>query len=407
MKRTKAVLIVVMALAVCGFTGLTGPLAPSGSVLVVDLGGDIRETHPWSPLMSFLGGETPRTVLDKVAALDKAAEDGRIAGVVVRIWDAGYSMGKAQEFRSAILRYKETSGKPIYACLELEGGGNLEYYIASACDRVYLSPASTLGLSGLSMSRFYLGGLWEKIYLEVQVQQIAEYKSAADMMGRKDMSEAERRMDNAVLDSLYNLFLADMAHARGVDRSEVERWVDRAWGIPEKYEEAGAVDGIAYLSEVTSLFPKGSKAAVVSEKDYLEPYSRPGRGKRRPRLAVVYAVGNIVSGDQPEVPFMPRSFIASNPMVKELERAAEDDSIDAVILRVDSGGGSALASDLIWRATQKIRAKKPLVVSMSDVAGSGGYYISCGADRIVAQPGTITGSIGILTAHSPGESTRT
>jgi protease-4 len=185
-----------------------------------------------------------------------------------------------------------------------------------------------------------------------------------------------------------------------MEKTRVEEIVNELYMFPDKYVEAGLVDGTKYLDEVLEEFKssRNLKAEVVTEKEYakIEP-SRLGIN-RGPEVAVIYGVGNIVTGDPGGQPFS-GDLMGSDRMVKELLEAAEDDSVKAVIFRIDSGGGSALASDLIWRATQKIREKKPFVVSMSDVAGSGGYYIACGADKIVAQSGTITGSIGVLTAH--------
>ncbi|HUT53589.1 MAG TPA: signal peptide peptidase SppA [bacterium] len=392
MKKSRLVLVMVLLAAIAGLMGARGPLIARDAVVVVDLGGRIPESVPWNPIMSLFQAPEP-TVLDKLMLLKEAAKDGRVKAVVARIETAGYSFGKAQEFRAALERLR-ASGKPVYAYLELEGGGNIEYYVASACDKIYLSPASTLGLTGLATFRFYLGGLWDKIYVDVQVDQIAEYKSAADMIARRDMSQAEREVQNAILDSLYDQFLTGISQGRKVSKEKAAEWVDAAWFIPEKYEEAGAIDGIKYLDEIVA--EAGGKA--VPERDYGREISM----KKRlggPRVAVIYGVGNIVSGEAPTGPFSTGSIMASGPMVRRFEKALDDDSIAAVIFRVDSGGGSALASDLIWRATQRVKLKKPVVVSMSDVAGSGGYYVSCGASSIVAQPGTITGSIGILTAQ--------
>jgi len=367
------------------------------SVLLFEVGGDIPEQTPWNPLFALFE-KPPLTVLDKVMALRKAGHDSRIQAVVVRITDFDFGMGKTQEFRQAILDYKR-SKKPIVAYLELEGGGNLEYYLATACDQIYVSEESFLGLNGLSSFHFFLGGVWDKLYLDLQVDQIKEYKSAADMLARQDMSEANREVANSILDSLNAQFLGDMARDRGKKPEEARAMVDGFWMIPERYREAGWVDGIKYLDEVLDLFKKDSGPVRVVREDEYDQQDPVGLGiNRGPKVKVVFGVGNIVMGDPGGRPFGGQ-IMGSDRMVKELLEAAEDDSIKAVIFRIDSGGGSALASDLIWRATQKVREKKPLVVSMSDVAGSGGYYIACGADAIVAEPATITGSIGVFTAH--------
>jgi protease IV len=388
--RVSAILVVLLFL---GLTAGIGPQTPSG-VLVLDLGGDIPEVMPWNPIMALFTEPKP-TVLDKIVALREAAREDRIKGVVVRITTIGYSFGKAQEFREAILRYKKKTGKPVFAYLELEGGGNIEYYLATACDKIYLSPASSMLLNGLAMSRFYLGGLWPKIYVDMQVDKIKEYKTFGDMIGGKEMSEYEREMNNAILDSLYDQFLTDIASGRWTDKAKVKTWIDAAWMTSKEYLDAGAIDGTGYEDEIV----KKIGGNALPEKEFLSMLTLRKPKVPGKRVAVVFASGNIVSGDEPTGPFQQGAVIASNPMVKKLEKALKDQSIEAVILRVDSGGGSALASDLIWEATQRVKAQKPIVVSMADVAGSGGYYIACGASSIVAQPATITGSIGIVTAH--------
>lgn len=395
MKKMRVLVIGVLLIAVSGLMAAQGPLTSGNAVLVLDLGGNIPETVPWNPFLALFT-EPPATVMDKLTTLRLAAKDPRIKGVVVRITETGGSFGKAQEFRAALADFRKTTNKPIYAYLELEGGGNLEYYLASACAKVYLSPGSMLNLTGLSVFRFYLGGVWDKIYVDMQVDQIKEYKSFADMIGRRDMSAAEKEVQDSILDSLYAQFTGDIAKSRGVSPDQVKSWIDAAWLVPEKYVAAGAVDGEKYQDEVEAMIG-GAQTTEVKERDFLRIMA-PGKKLAGPQVAVFYAVGNIVAGE-PGGLLGPGNVVASDPVVKALQKLLQDDAIKAVILRIDSGGGSALASDLIWRATQQVRAKKPIVVSMSDVAASGGYFIACGGNKIVAQPGTITGSIGILSAY--------
>ncbi len=398
MKRKRLIVILVVVAGISfSILALKTPRLSSDSVLLMEIGGDIPEAPPaWSPIMALIEKPLP-IMLDKIMALRKAKVDSHVKAVVLKITPCSFGLAKAQELRDAINDYRE-SKKPIAAYLE--GGGNLEYYIACACEDVYIAESSMLGLNGLASRSIFLGGIWEKIYVDMEVDKIKEYKSAGDMLGAKDMSPELREMLDSLLDSEYEQLLSGIAEARGMDKSEVEGIVDELYMFPDKYLEAGLVDGIKYLDEVLEEFKSSgnSKAKVVTEKEYakIEP-SRLGIN-RGPKVAVVYGVGNIVTGDPGGQPFS-GDVMGSDRMVKELKKVAEDDSVKAVIFRIDSGGGSALASDLIWRATQRIREKKPFVVSMSDVAGSGGYYIACGADKIVAQPGTITGSIGVLTSH--------
>ena len=366
------------------------------SVLLLEIGGKVPELAPWNPLVALFQTPPP-TVLDKVMALSRAKTDPRVRAVVLKLTDFDFGMGKAQEFRAAIADYRQ-SHKPIVAYLELEGSGNLEYYLATACDKIYVSEQSFLALDGLSSFHVFLGGVWEKLYLDLEVDQIKEYKSAADMLAQRQMTAANREAANSILDSLNAQFLGDIARARGRKPEQVQALVDDFLLIPDRYRAAGWVDGLKYLDQVLDEFKKGSEVRVVREEEYLKDDSFKIVWSRGPKVKVIYGVGNIVTGDPGGRP-LGGQIMGSDRMVKELLEAAEDDSIKAVVFRIDSGGGSALASDLIWRATQKLREKKPLIVSMSDVAGSGGYYIACGADAIVAEPATITGSIGIFTAH--------
>jgi len=392
----------LLILALLFTVSATAAFRPTGmrlnSVLVVDLGGNIPETVPYNPLLSLFQ-EDKLLVLDKLACLEGAASDKFISAVVVKISDAEYGFATAQEFRNAILRFKEKSDKPVYAYLEVEGGGNKEYYIASAADKVYLGPASNLHLTGLSVFRFYLGGLWDKIYMDIQVDKIKEYKSFADMLSKKDMSDAEREMQNSLLDSLFEQFTGAIAEGRGVSAKEVEEWIDNAWIIPEKYVQAGAADGLAYQDEIVKMLAGDNPDLVANEKEYLSYLESRKKTFGKKKVAVVFGVGSIIHGEQDGSPFSSMPVMASDDMVSQLEEVMKGADIDAVIFRVNSGGGSALASDLIWRAVERVQTEKPIVVTMSDAAASGGYYVSCGADKVFAQPGTLTGSIGILTAH--------
>lgn len=395
--RTTGIILLLLIALAGALLAFRPKTIAKDSVLLMDLGGNIPEVTAWNPWFALFE-KPPLTVLDKVMMLRKARHDSRLQAVVIRITDFDFGLGKTQEFRQAILDFKQ-SHKPIVAYLEVEGGGNLEYYLATACDQIYVSEESFLGLNGLSSFHFFLGGLWEKIYLEMQVDQIQEYKNTGDMLARREMSPAHREAAESLLDSLNAQFLEGLARGRGKSTEAARAMVDGFWMLPPRYLEAGWIDGISYLDQVLDRFKKDSgRPRVVREEEYETVDLLSPGFNRGPKVKVLYGVGSIVRGDPGGAPFGGQ-ILASDRMVQELQEAAEDDSIKAVILRVDSPGGSALASDLVWRATQKVREKKPLVVSMSDAAASGGYYIACAADAIVAEPGTLTGSIGVFTAH--------
>jgi len=285
------------------------------------------------------------------------------------------------------------SNKPLLALLECEGsGGNKEYYLATAAERIYLPPGLTAPLSGLEAQFVFLGGVWEKLDIEMHVEKIGEYKTFGDMLQNKAMTTAHREMANAVLDSIDAQLVAGVVQGRGLEPDEVRALIDRCPLAPSDLEAAGLSNGTKFLQDLEDQL--GSDTPVVQMKDYAAVSEESLGLGTGPKIAVVNAVGTIVSGDGGSG--VTGEMLGADTASRALDDAAGDDQIRAIVLRVDSPGGSAFASDLLWRATQAARKKKPLIASMSDVAASGGYYIAAGANRIVAQPGTITGSIGVL-----------
>jgi len=382
-----------------GLSGFVPAKLYEDSVLVMNVEGAVPEYTPFNPFWGLFA-PAPLTVTDKVMVLRKASVDRNVKALVVAVRDNSMGMGKAQELRDAILRYRK-SGKPAACCIEMEGQADLSYYLASSCDQIYVSPASFMSVNGLTQLHFYLGGFFEKVKLSVQVLKVKEYKTFGDTLSRRDMSPFDREMSEALLNSSWDQFLNGIAAGRNKSKAEIAGYIDQDLLLPEKYQAAGMVDGVKYLDEVIDGLKKagGNKdLAVVKEREYAAISPQALGVNVGPKVAVIYGVGSIVNLDPGGSPWY-GSIMPAEITVMELEEAAKDDSIKGVIFRVDSPGGSALASDLIWRATQKLREKKPLVVSMSDVAGSGGYYISAGADAIVAHPGTLTGSIGVVSAH--------
>jgi protease IV len=394
--RMLAVMVFGTMLAL-GLTGFKPPTLSNDAVLVLDVSGEVPEYVPFNPLWGFFQ-PTPTTMLDKIMLLDKAAADKKIKALVVAVRDNGLGFAKAQELRNAIVGFRK-SGKPAVCYMEVEGDPDVSYYLASACEKVYAAPAAFLTLNGLSSSYYFLGGFFEKIKVSVQVVKIKEYKTAGDMLVNKEMSAFHREMAESMLNSLWDQYLAGISASRTRSKDDIIKTIDAAPVLPEKYQQAGLIDGVKYFDEIIAGFKSGDKEAeVVNERQYSSVPAESLGVNVGPKVAVVYGVGNIVTQDPGGSPFR-GVYMSSEKMVKEFETLAKDDSIKAVIFRIDSGGGSALASDLIWRATQELRKKKPLVVSMGDVAASGGYYAACGADAIVAQPGTITGSIGVVNAR--------
>ncbi|HUI27981.1 MAG TPA: signal peptide peptidase SppA, partial [Candidatus Kryptonia bacterium] len=273
--------------------------------------------------------------------------------------------------------------------------GNIEYYVASAADQVYLPPNGSAPLTGLLSQFIFLGGVWEKLDIDMQVEKIREYKTAGDMIANKSMTPAHREMANSLLDSINGQFVGGIATARGLDAASVQATIDNCPITPAAFAASGLSDGVKFVDEVqTDLL--GPSRKFVKADDYHPPRGQWIAVDTRPQLAVIYAVGPIHSGESSGS--VGGDSVGADTLIEAFDKAASDDDVRAIVFRIDSPGGSALASDLIWRATQRARAKKPVIVSMSDVAGSGGYYIAAGGTQIVADPATLTGSIGVVLA---------
>jgi protease-4 len=372
---------------------LGGPTIATGSYLLLDIRGEYVEAPP-DDVLGRLTGAGARSLYHLLAALHAAADDDRIAGIIARIGPLGIGWAKAQDIRDGFAEFRR-SDKPLLALLEQEAAGsNLEYYVASAAERIYLSPAATAPLTGLASQFVFLGGVWEKLDVDLTVEKIREYKTMGDMLANKEMTAAHREMANSLLDSIDDQFVGAIAEARRLDAKVVRNLIEECPVSPANYESAGLSDGTKYLEALHEALG-GEQTPLIELDEYAE--ADMSGGFSQPRVAVVYAVGAIVAGESGTT--LSGQIVGADTLRDALQEAADDDSVRAVVLRVDSPGGSALASDLIWRATQRVRDKKPLIVSMSDVAGSGGYYIATGADRIVAQPGTLTGSIGVVFAR--------
>lgn len=392
-RRLLVGLIVVglVLLVVRGFFGIR-PDVEEGSVLVLDLGGQYVEAAEPS-LLSRLLGDARKPFVSLLSELRKAERDDRLAGVVLRIRPLGLGWAKAQEIRDAIASLRH-AGRPTAAYLEIESfAGNLEYYVASAADSVYLAPATRAPLIGLAAEYLFLGGFFEMLGVDLEVERIGRYKTAADTFAAKTMSEAGREMADSILDSIDAQFVAGIAGGRGLTEDFVRSAIDSAPVSPGEMEALDLVDGVATQQEVVRKLGDGPvvEADVYARVDPATVGFQPAA-----RFALVYGSGPVVSGSGR----WSRSgdpVLASDTVSEALRKASEDDSIDAIIFRIDSPGGSALASDVVWDATQRARAKGvPVVASLSDVAASGGYYVAAGADAIVASPATLTGSIGVF-----------
>ena len=390
--------LIVLAVAISGIGLIAtafyvgrGPQVASNSVLVLRVSGDLGEVDSGGLVESFF--EAPPTVRSVVEALRKAKVDRRVTSVVIRPTGTAALWGKVQEIRDAIVDFK-SSTKPIVGFLEY--GGEQEYYLASACDKVFLMPAASLDLTGMASYELFLRGTLDKIGAYPDALHIGEYKTASNTFTERTYTPAHREMAESLNRDLYDQLLKGLAAGRQKTEQEVRQLIDHGPFLPEDAVRAGLVDDLAYEDELDDKVQLAKGSLKFLEHHDYRAVSLGSLGLNRgPRIAVVYAVGIISSGessyDSPQ-----GDVVGSDTIVRYLRKARADDSIKAIVLRVDSPGGSAIASDVIWREVQLTRAVKPVIASMSDVAASGGYYISMPAHKIVAEPATLTGSIGVV-----------
>jgi protease IV len=377
-----------------------GAVVPKGATLVVRIGGDPPELAP-SDVFSYLRGGNALSVRAITAALDRAKQDDRVERLLLE--PTGFSSpywGKVQELRDAVADF-ETSGKPVYAYLEY--AGERDYYLATAADKIFLMPSTTLDITGVATYSLFLRGALDKAGVYPDLHHIGQYKTAVNQFTETGYTDAHREMDQSINDDLFAAFVHDVAAARHKDEAEVRALVDRAPLLPDAARAAGLVDGVAYEDEVEQSLRQasgGSGAGRVEIEDYARGVvSVPSLGfRRRPRIAVIYAAGEITGGESGFDPLNGPA-VGSDTLIRYIREARRDDQVKAIVLRVDSPGGSATASDAIWHELMLARnddPKRPLVASMGDLGASGGYYIAMAANAIVSQPSTLTGSIGIF-----------
>jgi len=367
------------------------PQVSGNSTLVLRVGGDLQEMEPGGVIGQFF--EAPPTVRSLVESLRKAKVDTRISSVIIRPMGAAALWGKIQEVRDAITDFRR-SGKPIIGFLEY--GGQQEFYLATACDKVFLVPTSSLDLTGMANYELFLRGTLDKIGAYPDTMHIGEFKTASNTFTEHTFTPAHREMAESLNSDMYTQLIRGIANGRHKSEAEIRTLVDHGPFLPEDAVRAGLVDDVAYEDEIDDKVQLGKgKVNFLNDADYRRVSPTSLGLNRGPRIAVIYATGVIASGesnyDSPS-----GQVVGADTMAESLRKARADSSIKAIVLRIDSPGGSAIASDVIWREVMLTRNVKPLIASMSDVAASGGYYIAMPAHAIVAQPATLTGSIGVV-----------
>jgi protease-4 len=371
------------------------PAVPSNATLVLRVGGALSETAP-NDVVGYLRGTRTPTVRGVVDNLRKAKIDSRVRAVMLK--PTGFESpfwGKVQEVRDAVLDFKK-SGKPIYAYVEY--GGDREYYLATAADKVFLMPSSPLDLTGVATYELFLRGTLDKIGVYPDLHRIGDYKTAVNTFKEKGYTPAHKEMDESMNRDLYEQIVRGIADGRKKNEADIRKLLDDGPFLPEDALRAGLVDDVAYEDQVDDKLRAGEKRAHLDTDEYARVSLSSVGLNKGPRIAVIYATGTITSGKSGYEP-VNGPVAGSDTLIEYIKQARRDSSVRAIVLRIDSPGGSATASDAIWRElviTKTERADRPLVVSMSDLAASGGYYIAMPAQVIVAQPSTLTGSIGIF-----------
>ena len=368
----------------------------SNSFLEVKLNRPIVEMtvdDPFAELNQALtNAPSPISLMDILESIEHAKTDENIKGIYLDAPFVIAGFAQIEEIRNALLDFKE-SGKPIIAYSETftESG----YYVASVADHIILNPAGMLDMSGLSSEVTFFKGMFEKLNVEPQIFRVGTFKSAVEPFLRKDMSEPSKEQIRALLNSVYGVFIQNIASARGINPSELRTISDqlkiRTTEDALNYKlvtQLGYYDEVLTEMRAVAELEEDAKIPVVSVKKYSDSFVAEKYNANK--IAVIVAEGNIVSGKGGE------GSIGSDVFAKEIRKARLDDKIKAIVLRINSPGGSALASDVMWREVNLAKKVKPVIASMSSVAASGGYYMAMGCDTIVAQPNTITGSIGIF-----------
>jgi protease-4 len=385
-----ALVAVALVYAATKFNG--APSIASGSTLMVELSGDYVE-GPDAPIFGELLGIQRRSLVSALSELRKAERDDRIEHVLITVRGLQVGWAKAEEFRDAIKALREAGRHPV-AYLEVEGfGANRDYYVASAAEKLYMAPGSGAPLIGLAEEHWFLGGLWQKIGVTMQVAQAGRYKGAAESIVGVEMGPYYREQADRLLDSLDGLFVGGIAEARSVPVDTVRKVIATSPSRPEVLEALKLIDGVR--TKTALIDELGGTDEMIKAKDYAAVDAASLGFDPRATFALIYGAGTIQSG-KGTMSRTGQPIFASETVIEALQDAAKDDAIRAIVLRIDSPGGGAFPSEQIWQAIREARKKKPVVASFSDYAASGGYYLASATDAIVAEPGTLTGSIGVF-----------
>jgi len=391
---------VVLLAAIIGATSflIVKRSIPSKVILEVDLEKRLVEYVPDDPVARIVSGRTP-TMLDLIEALQRASADKRVVGLIARVGEAGLPLADVQEIRDAVIAFRHT-GKPAIAYAETFGEGgkaNGSYYLATAFDKIYLQPSGDVGLAGLMAETPFLRGTLDKLGFIPRMDHRAEYKNAMNELTETKYTPAHKEATERIVDSSFGQLVAGIAEARQMSTNDVRTLIDRGPFLADEALDAKLVDKLAYRDTAYDDIKKkaGPHAKFLYVSKYLDRAGSPY--DEGTTVALIYGVGNILRGKSGYNPIFQDVSMGADTVAAAFRAAADDKSVKAILFRIDSGGGSYVASDTIWREVARAKkAGKPIIVSMGAVAGSGGYFIALPADKIVAQPATLTASIGVF-----------
>lgn len=399
MKRGKYVLIIFLVFFIVIAATLTSfiyfefkktPTVKTNSYLEINLSGELNEKSEPDFFTSLIGIRPPLSLFDVWRNIQKAKHDSRIKSLVLRLGQLQCDWAKIEEIRQSVLDFR-TSGKKVYAYIGEVLEFDKEYYLATACDSIIIHPLGTLIINGIGGYVPFIKNTLDKLGIEAEFEHVEEYKTAGNQFTEEGFTPAHREMMESYYGDIFNVYVKGVAEARKKSESEVRDLIDQAYFRAELAKKANLVDELLYEDEFLNFIQEGDqKISRVSHSQYskISPSSL-GLNKGK-KIALLYGIGPIHSGEGLN------QTIGSKSMARLIKRARNDVTVSALIFRIDSPGGSALGSDVIWREIELTKKKKPVVVSMSDVAGSGGYWIAMNANKIVAQPQTLTGSIGVV-----------
>ena len=403
-----AVVVVALLAGVAAARGEPADKKPTAVIAQVTLAGSLPDGVGQGGLLADVAPHLHRII----ERLDKAAADQRVKGVVLSIESPDLGRARADELRAAIARLRK-AGKPVAA--HLVGSAPVHYMVALACDTITMPPAATLEITGVRTEVMFFKDLFDSLGLKAEILQVGEFKGAGEPLTRSSMSPQLREQYESFVGDLFEQLVERIAAERRLAPERVRELIDTGVFTPDAAREAGLIDAVGYEDEVAAAVAKKIELAEPKiVRDYAErkvdndfsglgglvklvemfsgqkQAAASGKGKQ---IAIVHVTGEIAEGKGRD-DLLAGAAAGSDTVIKAIREAAKDDEVAAIVLRIDSPGGSALASDLIWREAE--RTKKPVVASLSDTAASGGYYIAVAADKIVAAPGTLTGSIGVV-----------